>query len=72
MFGFSLAWLLDLGKKLTADSMLKDTETLLIVVHMWIVNVNTPAATQAFNSFVFSILTFDVIPMDTTYDKWIG
>ncbi len=46
------------------------TWPLLIVVHMFIVDVKNPAAASAFNEKLFSILTFDIVPPEVTFDKF--
>lgn len=45
---------------------------LQVIVHMVLVNVSIPATASLYFSYLFSILSFSLLPTDELYDDWFS
>ena len=43
---------------------------LQVIVHMELVNISIPAPASLYCSYLFSILSFSLLPTDDYFDKW--
>jgi hypothetical protein len=41
-----------------------------IIVHMNLVNISVPASVSIYYSYLFSIISFSLLPTDEYFDKW--
>ena len=57
---------------LALGSIINSVANITIAVHMMIVHISKPGIVIAVFEVILELVTFDILPMDTVYDKLYG
>ncbi len=68
MFGSFIAQILISGSLQPIIDMINKSQ---IIVHMILVNISIPAFASIYYSYLFSIISFSLLPTDDYFDAWL-